>query len=94
MLGRIKWQECDPKKAFVMATTEDMLSWMEDYPEVYVRIVEMTKDAIAFQCHPNKFNLAVNHSLTYFFEWLFGGMFKGNLGYVMEQFFNLGSQGL
>ena len=32
-----------------MATTEDMLSWMEDYPEVYVRIVEITKDAIAFQ---------------------------------------------
>ena len=51
-----------------MATTEDMLSWMEDYPEVYVRIVEITKDAIAFQCHPDKFNLTVNHSLTYTFE--------------------------
>jgi hypothetical protein len=85
--------EMRSKKAFIMATTEDMLSWMEDYPEVYVRIVEITKDAIAFQCHPDKFNLAVNHS-PYFFEWLFGSMFNGNPGYVMEQFFNFGSQGL
>jgi len=68
-----------------MATTEDMLSWMEDYPEVYVRIVEITKDAIAVQCHLKKFNLAVNHSLTYFFEWLFGSMLKSNPGYAMEQ---------
>jgi hypothetical protein len=94
MLGRIERQGFDPLTAFIMATTVDMLSWMEDYPEVHDRIVEITKDAIAFQCHPDKFNLAVNHSLTYFFEWVFGSMFKGNLGYAMEQFFNFGSQGL
>jgi hypothetical protein len=94
MLGRIKRQGCNPKSACRMATTEDMRSWMKDYPEVYVRIVEITKNAIAFQCHPDKFNLAVDHSLTYTFEWLFMSMSKGNPGYTMEQFFNFGSQGL
>jgi len=69
MLGMIERQGCDSKTAFIMATTEDVLSWMKDYPEVYVRIVEITKNAIKFQCHPNKkINLAFNHSLTYIFE--------------------------
>jgi len=94
MLGRIERQGFDPQTAYIMATTEDMRSWMKDYPEVDVRIVEITKDAVAFQCHPDKFNLAVDHSLTYFFEWLFMSMLKGNPGYAMEQFFNFGSQGL
>ena len=67
---------------------------MKDFPEIYNGIVEITKDAIAFQCHPDKFNLAVNHSLTYTFEWVFASMFKGIPGYVCEQFFNLGSKGL
>jgi hypothetical protein len=54
-----------------MATTEDIRSWMKDFPEIYNGIVEITKDAIAFQCHPDKFNLAVNHSVTYpFFGFL------------------------
>jgi hypothetical protein len=70
MLDRIKRQGCDPKTVFIMATTECICSWMKDYPEVYAHIVEITKNAIAFQYHPNKFNLAVNHSLTYTFEWL------------------------
>jgi hypothetical protein len=51
-----------------MATTENMRSWMKDYPKVYNGIIDITKDAIAFQCHPNKLNLAVDHSLTYTFE--------------------------
>jgi hypothetical protein len=91
MLGRIKEQGRDPKKAFIMATTEDICSWMKDWPEIYDHIVEITKDDITF---PNKFNDDVNHSLTYFFEWLFMSMFKGVPGYALEQFFNLGSQGL
>jgi hypothetical protein len=94
MLGRIEGQGFDPQTAFIMATTEDMLSWMKDYSEVYNGIVEITKDAIAFQCHPDKFNLTVNHSLTYTFEWFFMSIFNGNPGYAMEQFFNFGSQGL
>ena len=94
MLGRIKRQGCDPKLAFIMATAECIRSWMNDYPEVYDRIIEITKNAIAFQCHPNKFNLAVDHSLTYTFEWVFMSMLKGIPGCAMEQFFNLGSQGL
>ncbi len=65
---------------------------MNDYPEVYDRIVEITKNTIAFQCHPNKFNLAVDRSLTYTFEWVFMSMLKGIPGYAMEHFFNLGSQ--
>ena len=93
-LGRIKRQGCDPKSAYIMATTECMRSWMKDYPEVYDRIVEITKNAIAFQCHPDKFNLPVDHSLTYTFEWVFMSILKGILGYAMEQFFNLGSHGL
>jgi hypothetical protein len=67
---------------------------MNDWFEIYDCIVEITKDAITFQYHPGKFNNAVNHSLTYFFEWLFMSMFKGIPGYELEQFFNLGSQGL
>ncbi len=55
-----------------MAITDDMRSWIKYYPKIYVRIVEITKNSIAFQCHPDKFNLAVDHSLTYFFEWFFG----------------------
>ncbi len=96
MLGRIKWQGFDPQTAFITATTKDMRSWMKDYPEVYNDIIEITKDAIPFQCHPDKFNLAVNHSLTYTCEWLFGSMLKlkGIPGYTMEQFLNFGSQGL
>jgi hypothetical protein len=94
MLGRIERQGFDPQTAFIMATIEDMRSWMKGYPEVHDRIVEITKNAIAFQCHPDKFNLAVDHSLNYFFEWLFMSIFKGNPGYAMEQFFNFGSQGL
>ena len=94
MLGRIKRQGCNPKLAYIMATTECMRSWMKDYPEVYDRIVEITKNAIAFQCHPDKFNLPVDHSLTYTFEWVFMSMLKGIPGYAMEQFFNLGSHGL
>ena len=87
MLGRIERQGFDPQTAFIMATTEDMLSWMEDYPKVDVRIVEITKDAIAFQCHPDKLNLAVNHSLTYYFEWLFGSMF--NVAKIPQRFMPL-----
>ena len=94
MLGRIKRQGCDPKSAYIMATTECMRSWMKEYLEVYDRIVEITKNAIAFQCHPDKFNLPVDHSLTYTFEWVFMSMLKGIPGYAMEQFFNLGSHGL
>ena len=96
MLGRIKRQGFDPQTAFITATSEDMRSWMKDYPEVYNGIIEITKDAIPFQCHPDKFNLAVNHSLTYTFEWFFGSMLKlkGIPGYTMEQFLNFGSQGL
>ncbi len=48
MLGRIERQGIDPQMAFIMATTEDMRSWMKDYPEVYNGIVEIAKDAIAF----------------------------------------------
>jgi hypothetical protein len=92
MLGRIKWQGCDPKLACIMATTEDILSWMKYYP--CNGIIKITKDAIAFQCHPDKLNLTVDHSLTYTFEWFFGSMFKGNPGYAMEQFLSFGSQGL
>ena len=94
MLGRIERQGFDPQMAFIMATTEDMRSWMKGYPAVHDRIVEITKNAIAFQCHPDKFNLAVDHSMTYTFEWLFMSIFNGNPGYAMEQFFNFGSQGL
>jgi hypothetical protein len=94
MLGRIERQGFDPQTAFIMATTEDMSSWMKGYPAVHDRIVEITKNAIAFQCHPDKFNLAVDHSMTYTFEWLFMSIFNGNPGYAMEQFFNFGSQGL
>ena len=94
MLGRIKRQGCNPKLAFIMTSTECIRSWMNDYPEVYDRIVEITKNAIAFQCHPDKLNLAVNHSLTYTFEWVFMSMLKGIPGNAMEEFFNLGSQGL
>ena len=94
ILGRIEWQELDPQTAFIMATTEDMRSWMKGYPEVHDRIVEITKNAIAFQCHLDKFNLAVNQCMTYTFEWLFMSIFNGNPGYAMEQFFNFGSQGL
>jgi hypothetical protein len=43
MLGRIERQGFDPQTAFIMATTEDMHSWMKDYPEVHDRIVEITK---------------------------------------------------
>jgi len=75
-----------------MATTEDILSWMKYYP--CNGIIKITKDAIAFQCHPDKLNLTVDHSLTYTFEWFFGSMFKGNPGYAMEQFLSFGSQGL
>ncbi len=74
MLGRIERQGCDPKMAFIMAMTEDMHFWMKDYPKVNNGIVEITKDAIAIQCHPEKFKLAVNHMLTYTFEWFFGSM--------------------
>ena len=79
-----------------MATTENMRSWMKDYPKVYNGIIDITKDVIAFQCHPNKLNLAVDHSLTYTFEWFFGSMLKlkGIPVYTMEQFLNFGSQGL
>jgi hypothetical protein len=96
MLGRIKRQGCNPKLACIMATTENMRSRMKDYPKVYNGIIDITKDVIAFQCHPNKLNLAVNHSLTYTFEWFFGSMLKGIPvpGYAMEQFMNFGSQGL
>ena len=94
MLGRIERQGFDPQTAFIMATTEDMRSWMKGYPEVHDSIFEITKNAIAFQYHPDKFNLAVDHSLNYFFEWLFMSIFNGNPGYAMEQFFNFGSQGL
>ncbi len=44
MLGRIKRQECDPKTAFIMATTEDIRSWMKDSPEIYNGIVEINKE--------------------------------------------------
>ena len=74
MLGRIERQGCDQKTAFIMAMTEDMHSWMKDHPKVYNGIVEITKDAIVNQCHPNKFKLAANHRLTYTFEWFFGSM--------------------
>jgi len=94
MLGRIERQGFEPQTASIMATTEDMRSWMKGYPEVHGRIVEITKNAIAFQCHPDKFNLAVDHSMTYTFEWFFMSMLKGNPGYGMEQFFNFGSQEL
>jgi len=94
MLGRIERQGFNPRTAFIMATTEDMRSWMKDYPKVHDRIIEITKNAIALQCHPDKFNLAVDHSLTYFIEWSFMSIFNGNPGYAMEQFFNFGSQGL
>ena len=94
MLGRIEWQGCDPKSAYIMATTESIRSWMKDYPEVYNGIVEITKNAIAFQCHPDKFNLTVDHSMTYTFEWVFMSISRGIPSYMMEQFFNLGSQGL
>ena len=92
MLGRIERQGFDPQTSFVMATTEDMRSWMIGCPEFHDRIVEITKNTIAFQCHPNKFNLAVDRSLTYTFEWVFMSMLKGIPGYAMEHFFNLGSQ--
>jgi len=94
MLGRIERQGFDPQTAFIMATTEDMRSWMIGCPEFHDRIAEITKNAIAFQCHPDKFNLAVDYSMTFTFEWVFMSMLKGNLGYAMEQFFNFGSQGL
>ena len=44
MLGRIKRQECDPKTAFIMATTEDIRSWMKDCPEIYNGIVKINKE--------------------------------------------------
>jgi hypothetical protein len=94
MLGRIERQGCDPKLAFIMATTDDMRSWMIGCPEFHDRIVEITKNAIAFQCHPDKFNLAVDHTMTFTFEWVFMSILKGNPGFAMEQFFNFGSQGL
>jgi hypothetical protein len=71
-----------------------MRSWMKGYPKVHDPIVEITKNSIAFQYHPNKFNLAVDHSMTYTFEGLFMSIFNGNPGYAMEQFFNFGSQWL
>jgi hypothetical protein len=94
MLGRVKRQGCDPDKAFIMATTENIRSWLKISPEIIHLIKEITEFSITFQCHHDKFNNAIDHAATFLFEWVFASMRKGIPGYALEQFFNLGSQEL
>jgi len=61
-----------------------------------VRIWGLTygRDAKAFQCHPDKFDEAVNHAATFAFEWIFMSIFKSVPGYALEKFLNHGSREL
>ena len=68
MLGRIRQQECNPSEACIMATTKEIRTWMEDNPLISDLIMKITRDAKAFQCHPDKFDEAVNHAATFIFE--------------------------
>ncbi len=94
VLGRVKWQGCDPDKAFIMVTTENIRFWLKISTEINHLVEEITKFSITFQCHHDKFNNAIDHTATFLFEWVFASMFKGIPGYVLEQFFNLGLQEL
>jgi len=77
MVGRIRQQECDPSEACIRVTTKEIRTWMEDNPLISDLIMKITRDAKAFQCHPDKFDEAVNHAATFIFEWLFISIFKG-----------------
>ena len=68
MLGRIRQQECDPDEACIRATTKEIRTWMEDNSLISDLIMKITRDAKAFQCHPDKFDEAVNHAVTFIFE--------------------------
>ena len=68
MLGRIRQQECNPSEACIMATTKEIRTWMEDYLLISDLIMKITRDAKAFQCHPDKFDEAVDHAATFIFE--------------------------
>lgn len=51
-----------------MATTKEIRTWMEDNPLISDLIMKITRDAKAFQCHPDKFDEAVDHAATFIFE--------------------------
>jgi hypothetical protein len=67
---------------------------MEDNPLISDLIMKITRNAKAFQCHPDKFNEAVNHAATFTFEWLFMSIFKSVPGYALEKFLDHGSREL
>jgi hypothetical protein len=67
---------------------------MEDNSLISDLIMKITRDAKAFQCHPDKFDEAVNHAATFIFEWLFMSIFKSVPGYALEKFLNHGSREL
>ena len=94
MLGRIRQQECDPSEACIRMTTKEIHTWMVDNPLISDLIMEITRDAKAFQCHPDKFDEAVNHAATFAFEWIFMSIFKSVPGYALEKFLNHGSREL
>ena len=77
-----------------MATTKEIRTWMEDYLLISDLIMKITRDAKAFQCHPDKFDEAVDHAATFIFEWLFMSIFKSVPGYALEKFLNHGSREL
>jgi hypothetical protein len=89
MVGRIKRQGCYPDKNFIIATTENESSWLQNYPEIYSLVKEITEYSSILKCHPDKFNNAVDHAATFIFECVFASMFKGIPGYALQQFFNI-----
>jgi hypothetical protein len=65
-----------------MATTENIRSQLKDYPEIKSLVKEITEYFISVKCHSDKFNNAIDHAVTFFFEWVFASMFKGIPGHA------------
>ena len=89
MRGRINRQGLNPNDAFILATTRELRAWTKDN----VAMTNLLKSLIelSYQCHPDKYELAFDHVLTFTFEWRFMSLFKGIPGYAMEQFYDSGS---
>jgi hypothetical protein len=75
MLKWIKQQGCNLSDSLVMTTTTDFHAWMEEDIQIIDLIKKITKYATAFQCNPVKVESAVDHAVTFCFEWVFTSMF-------------------
>ena len=65
MRGRINRQGLNPNDAFILATTRELRAWTKD--DVAMTTLLKSLIELSYQCHPDKYELAFDHVITFTF---------------------------